>query len=100
MAGSPDDWVDLELRTMRKHLAAAVAVVLSFASFAQASPDIDKRLLEADRLAWLTDWYSALPIYAETEKAAMKAGNRRDAMYAKLGRLRGQMQTVPLPDTS
>ena len=29
-----------------------------------------------------------------------RAGNVRDAMYAKFGRLRGQMQTLPLPDIS
>ena len=48
----------------------------------------------------MTDWYAALPIYAEVEKRAVSAGNRRDAMYAKFGRLRGQMQTLPLPDIS
>ena len=58
------------------------------------------RLAEADRLAWLTNWYDALPIYSEVEQAATKAGNRRDAMYAKFGRLRGLMQVLPLPDLS
>ena len=57
-------------------------------------------LAEADRFAWLTDWYAALPIYSEVEKAATKAGSQRDALYAKFGRLRGQMQTLPLPDLS
>jgi hypothetical protein len=48
----------------------------------------------------LTNWYDALPIYIEVEQAASKAGSRRDAMYAKFGRLRGQMQVLPLPDIS
>ena len=65
-----------------------------------ASSDLPARLAEADRLAWLTNWYDALPIYIEVEQAASKAGNRRDAMYAKFGRLRGQMQVLPLPDIS
>jgi CHAT domain-containing protein len=77
----------------------AVAVLLSSSAFAQA-PERLKRLAEADRIAWLTNWYDALPIYTEVEQAATKAGNHRDAMYAKFGRLRGQMQILPLPEIS
>ena len=78
-----------------------VAVLLSSTANAQrASSDFGGSLGEADRLAWLTNWYDALPIYTEVEQAASKAGNRRDAMYAKFGRLRGQMQVLPLPDIS
>ena len=84
-------------------------VVLSFAlllfsaalAHSQVSyTDFNKRLEEADRLAWLTNWYQALPIYADVEQAASKAAKRRDAMYAKFGRLRGQMQILPLPEIS
>lgn len=85
---------------MRKQLAAAIVLALSVASVAGDTPQFAERLKEADRLAWLTDWYSALPIYVEVEKAATKAGRRRDALYAKFGRLRGQMQILPLPDIS
>src|SRR5437762_309351 len=88
---------------MRKQFARSVALVLFFASFSQAqnrSPEFADRLQEADRLAWLTNWYEALPIYADVERAATTAGDRREAMYAKFGRLRGQMQTLPLPDIS
>lgn len=82
-------------------LSVSVVLLLSSVASAQrASSDLDARLAEADRLAWLTNWYDALPIYTEVEQAATKAGNRRDAMYAKFGRLRGQMQILPLPDIS
>ena len=77
----------------------AAAILLPSSALAQ-TPDHHALLAEADRLAWLTNWYDALPIYTEVEEAATKAGNRRDAMYAKFGRLRGQMQTLPLPDIS
>ena len=36
------------------------------------------RLVEADRLAGPMNRYDALPIYAEVEQAATKAGDRRD----------------------
>ena len=88
---------------MVKSLLQSVLLLLFLAIHAvaeNASSDLGKRLQEADRLAWLTNWYDALPIYTEVEQAATKGGNRRDAMYAKFGRLRGQMQTLPLPDIS
>ena len=88
---------------MRKQFARSVALVLFSASVAQAqnrSSEFAHRLQEADRLSWLTNWYEALPIYDDVERAATKAGDRRDAIYAKFGRLRGQMQTLPLPDIS
>ena len=84
---------------MQKHLLTAIVLGVMLSSSATAQ-DLERKLHEADRLAWLTNWYDALPIYAEVEQAATKAGNRRDAMYAKFGRLRGQMQTLPLPDIS
>lgn len=77
-----------------------VLLLSSIANAQVASRDFGARLAEADRLAWLTNWYDALPIYTEVEQAATKAGNRRAAMYAKFGRLRGQMQILPLPDIS
>src|SRR4029450_217385 len=77
----------------------AAAILLPSSALAQTR-DHHALLAEADRLAWLTNWDAALPIYTRVEEAATKAGNRRDAMYAKFGRLRGQMQTLPLPDIS
>jgi tetratricopeptide (TPR) repeat protein len=85
---------------MRKQFAAAILLALSVVSSARAAPNFAERLEEADRLAWLTNWYGALPIYAEVERAAIKIGDRRAAMYTKFGRVRGQMQTLPLPDIS
>ncbi|MGH8056797.1 MAG: hypothetical protein ACREOH_06105, partial [Candidatus Entotheonellia bacterium] len=85
---------------MAKGLLQWTLVCVFVASVANAqvpAAAFDNPIREADRLAWLTNWYDALPIYAEVEQAANKAGNRRDAMYAKFGRLRGQMQILPLP---
>lgn len=87
---------------MAKRSTRSIALVVFLsASFAHAAPaDFMKRLQEADDLAWLTNWYSALPIYEAVEKAATAAGDRRDAMYAKFGRLRGEMQLRPLATIS
>jgi len=82
------------------HSAFVVLLLSSIASAQNASGDIAARLAEADRLAWLTNWYAALPIYTEVEEATSQAGSRRDATYAKFGRLRGLIQVLPLPDIS
>src|SRR3954453_3245746 len=86
----------MKINRLRMPLFLA-AVVLALPSVGAAA-DFTTQLREAARLAWLTDWYTALPIYTEVEKAATKAGSQRSALYAKFGRLRGQMQTLPLPD--
>jgi len=82
-------------------LRAVVAIlVIDSLAFAQSTPDLTARLQEADRRAWLTDWYSALPLYQQAEKDALRANDRRNAMYARFGRLRGEMQTLSLADLS
>jgi hypothetical protein len=57
---------------MRRNVAATIVLASFVASSAQAAPDFAQKLQEADRLAWLTDWYRALPIYVEVEQAAVQ----------------------------
>src|SRR5262245_41746316 len=80
--------------------ATAFIVLLVWSPAVSKAQGFAEILKEADRRAWLTNWHDAVPIYAEVERGAIKAGNRRDAMYGKFGRLRGEMQTLSLPDTS
>lgn len=76
-----------------------VALFIGFVQQVHAvAPDADigALLRDADRLAWLTNWGSAGPIYASAEKAALATGDRRSATYARFGRLRAEMQTRQL----
>jgi CHAT domain-containing protein len=82
-----------------------VAVLAVSCACTQAPPDPQKMtttelLEEADRLAWLNDWDAAQPLYAAAERVANEGGDERNAMYAKFGRLRGQMPTLALKDAS
>lgn len=86
-------------RRWNSAVTLASAVVLSLGCL-DPQPSYKADLVEADRLAWLTDWYSAHAIYTRAEKAATKAGDRRAALHAKVGRLRGEMQTRALPELS
>lgn len=61
-----------------------------------AAQGVSSLLEDAERRAWLTDWSSATPLYAEAERLARASGDERNAVFAKFGRLRGQMQTQQL----
>jgi hypothetical protein len=70
----------------------AVAVICAPLE-AQPSPGDSNptRLIEkADRLAWLYNWYLAGPLYAEAEKLYEQAGDSRNELFAKIGRLRSE----------
>src|SRR5258708_8725324 len=45
-------------------------------------------LAEANRLAWLTNWPGAGPNYSRAEELFTKEGDTRNAIYARVGRIR------------
>ena len=92
--------VDRIATSARSPMVFGLAILISLASLEAKPTTHQDDLKEADRLAWLTDWYSAHPLYARAERAATRAGDKRNALYAKFGRLRGEMQTLALPDVS
>ena len=67
---------------------------------ATTTEDVSTLLRDADRLAWMTNWSAATPIFVRAENVARGAGDERNALYAKFGRLRGEMQVRALPDVS
>lgn len=50
---------------------------------------------EADRLAWLKAWVRAEPMFAEAERQFALRGDRRNELYARIGKLRGQLPRLP-----
>lgn len=92
--------VDRIATSARSPIVLGLAIFISLACLEPTPTTFQDDLKEADRLAWLTDWYSAHPLYARAERAATRAGDKRNALYAKFGRLRGEMQTLALPDIS
>src|ERR1700741_3100735 len=57
-------------------------------------------LAEGDRLAWLKNWQSAEPFFARAETAFHEAGDKRNELYAKVSRLRGELPKLSLMETS
>ena len=80
---------------------AAALLCAPLAAQTRPSENNAKRLIEkADRLAWLYNWYLAGPLYAEAEKLFEQAGDSRNALYAKIGRLRSEWETMSFPEVS
>lgn len=87
----------------RLHLVGIVGTLLAFFQYSPAVAqvsDAHKLLAEADRLAWLRVWTRAEPLYAKARDAFIANGDERNALYAEVSRLRGQLPTLPVPDVS
>jgi CHAT domain-containing protein/predicted negative regulator of RcsB-dependent stress response len=83
-----------------------VGIVGTLLALLQYSPtvaqvaDPHKLLAEADRLAWLRVWTRAEPLYAKAREAFIASGDERNALYAEVSRLRGQLPTLAVPEVS
>jgi len=52
-------------------------------------------LAEANRLSWLGNWHAAGPLYEKAENLFHVAGDERNEIYARVGRIRAQVTVVP-----
>lgn len=78
-----------------------VSICMPLAGQIQSGGSDPKRLIvRADRLAWLYNWFLAGPIYAEAERQFQAVGDSRNALYAKIGRLRSEWETMSFPEVS
>jgi CHAT domain-containing protein len=57
-------------------------------------------LAEANRLAWLFNWPKAEPLYVRAEELFKKRGDTRNEIYARVGRIRAQAETMSWVDVS
>ena len=57
----------------------------------------EQLLAQAEQLADLYNWYDAQPLYAEAENGFNLVGDTRNALFARVSRLRGEMQLRALP---
>ena len=66
-------------------------------AFAQTDSDPEKLIEQAERLSWVKAWARAAPLYAEAERLYAARGDRRNALYAQINYLRGQLPRLPVP---
>jgi len=64
------------------------------------SDDPDALLKQALRYADLYNWSDAAPLFTQAEQLYDGRGDARNALYARLGRLRSTMEQLSLPEVS
>jgi len=66
----------------------------------QASKNPEILLAEANRLAWLFNSPKAGPLYIRAEQLFKERGDTRNEIYARVGRIRAQAETMSWVDVS
>ena len=66
----------------------------------ESSSDPQALLAEANRFYWLNNGPKAAPLYAKAEKFFADRGDARNELYAKIGRLRSEAETMSFVDLS
>jgi hypothetical protein len=66
----------------------------------RTSNDPEALLAEANRLAWLFNWPKAEPFYVRAEQLFQQKGDTRNEIYARVGRIRAQSETMSWVDVS
>src|ERR1700693_5306838 len=92
-------WSRIVALTRRTTLVVAAAS-LCHATFAQNTPDLDKLLQDADRLAWLKNWTRAEPLYADAERLFTERGDQRNTLSASINKLPAQLPRLAVPEVS
>src|SRR5260370_40272546 len=77
----------------------AGAFVLGHSAFGQQG-EAGRLIAEADRLAWLKNWQAAEPLFEKAEVLFRERGDKRNELYARISRMRGQMPSRGLFSTS
>ena len=87
-------WLYLTRRQVPHALAADVL------TDPQISNNPEALLAEANRLAWLFNWPKAEPLYIHAEELFQQKGDTRNEIYARVGRIRAQSETMSWVDVS
>lgn len=77
-----------------------VSLVLLTSSIQGQTLSPAEALAKADRLADLRAWARAEPFFIEAEKGFVQVGDSRNALYAKLGRIRGELPRRSIAEVS
>jgi hypothetical protein len=76
------------------------ALVSDVLSDPKISNNPEALLAETNRLAWLFNWPKAEPLYVHAEEIFHRKGDARNEIYARVGRIRAQSETMSWVDVS
>ena len=62
--------------------------------------EAERLIAEGDKLAWLKNWQAAEPFFGKAEVLFRERGDKRDELYARISRMRGQLPSRGLFETS
>lgn len=84
------------------HRTASTTESSSHADLIKLTSSTDPRtvLTVADHFYWLNNGPAAAPLYARAEQLFMEKGDERDALFARIGRLRSNAETMSFLDLS
>lgn len=77
----------------------AVVLVLVYSVFGQQG-EAERLIAEGDKLAWLKNWQAAEPFFEKAEVLFRERGDKRNELYARISRMRGQLPSRGLFETS
>src|SRR5689334_7302807 len=80
--------------------ASVMMLPLAALCFAGTAPSANPALQNGERLAWLRNWSAALPYYKQAEREFSASGDRSNALFAHISGIRGELQRLPLLETS
>jgi tetratricopeptide (TPR) repeat protein len=81
-------------------LAVCAALILPGVDLNAQLDDGMRLLAEGDQLAWLKNWQAAEPFFAKSEAIFHESGDKRNELYARISRIRGQLPSHGLFETS
>jgi CHAT domain-containing protein len=89
----------LRVHSPKLHLLM-ISLAVSLAAYAQIAAQAELLLNQALYFGDLYNWSDAAQPFSEAERLFTNAGDRRNALYARLGRLRATMEQYSLPALS
>lgn len=81
-------------------VALGIVCALCDAQQLSSGDNPDALLKQALRYGDLYNWSDAAPLFAEAEQIYTQRGDGRNALYARLGRIRSTMEQLSLPEVS
>src|SRR5208283_1572838 len=87
----------LLMRLPLRYLVVVLCVVCCFGSGDSRGATA---LESAERFAWLRNWTAALPYYAEAERQFEAAGDKRNALFARISLIRAEADAHPYLEAS
>src|SRR5262250_3110446 len=93
------------LRCRRQRLAfrissTTIALAFSLQSSLAGADEAFRVLAEADRLAWRNNWVKAGPLFARAESLFTEQGDSKNALYARISRLRAEVDYLSYQEVS